>query len=197
MRKAYLFMMVSLDGFFEGPNHDLSWHNVDGEFNEYAIKQLDESGTLMLGRKTYELFAGFWHAALKDASTAEDDLVVARLLEAKEKIVFSRSLDRAGWNNTRLVKDDAYGEVARMKRQPGGDIAIFGSNNLCVNLMQKGLVDEFRIMVNPVVIGKGTPLFTGLGETFGLKLAKTKEFKSGNVLLYYQPAKKKNAKAMK
>lgn len=185
MRKVYLFMMVSLDGFFEGPGHDLSWHNVDEEFNEFANRQLRSTGTLLLGRRTYRLFADFWPKAGNDPKMPEDVHETARLLDKAEKVVFSRTLKEPDWTNARLARD-AAGEVSRLKRMPGKDIAIFGSNNLCVSLMEDGLVDEFRLMVNPVAIGKGTALFRGLGRKHEFKLIKKRTFKSGNILLYYK-----------
>ena len=184
MRKVILFMAVSLDGFFEGPNREIDWHNVDKEFNEFAISQLNEFGTLLFGRVTYQLMAGYWPTP---AATTDDQFVAGKM-NSLPKIVFSRTLDKADWNNTRLVKDNVAEEVNKLKNQPGKDIAIFGSSNLCVSFIQMGLIDEFRIMVNPVVLGNGHPLFGGIRDKLKLKLLKTKTFSSGNVLLYYQPA---------
>lgn len=183
MRKVFLFMMTSLDGHFEGLEHDLSWHNVDDEFNDFATQQLGEIGTLLFGRKTYELMAGYWPTEL-----TRDDPVVARLMNDAPKVVFSHTMNRPEWSNTTLVNDNAARAVRNLKDQPGKDIAIFGSNNLCVSLMQDGLVDEFRIMVSPVVIGAGTPLFKGIKDTVKLKLASDRKFKNGNVLLTYRSA---------
>ena len=183
MRKVFLFMMVSLDGYFEMPNHDLSWHHVDTEFNEaFAIRQLEEIDTLLFGRKTYEMMASFWPTDL-----AKDDPIVARLMNETPKVVFSHTLDKTDWSNTTLVADGAAEEVSRLKNQPGKDIAIFGSNNLCVSLMQDDLVDEFRIMINPVVVGAGTRLFDGIKDKVEMKrTANSREFKNGNVLLTYR-----------
>jgi len=191
LRKIYLFMMVSLDGYFEGPKHDLSWHNVDKEFNAFANRQLKETSTLLLGRRTYQLFADFWPAAAKNPRMPKDVLLTGRLMNKMKKVVFSRTLKRAGWENTRLVSGGAFREVAKLKREPGKDIAILGSNNLCVSLMEKGLVDEFRLMVNPVAIERGTPLFKGAKRRVKLKLIRAKTFKNGNILLYYQLARKR------
>jgi dihydrofolate reductase len=105
------------------------------------------------------------------------------------KVVFSRTLERADWNNTRLIKDNVAEEVLKMKQAQGNDLAVFGSANLVSSLMQTNLVDEHRVMVNPVLIGSGTPLFKNIGQRVNLKLVKTRTFKSGNVLLYYQPEK--------
>lgn len=183
MRSLYLFMMISLDGYFEGPDHDLSWHNVDAEFNGFATKQLAETGTLLFGKRTYELMAGYWPTP----QGSEDDLEVARFMNGMEKFVFSHDPYKADWEHTTAVTGKAAVDaVRRLKAAEGRDIAIFGSNNLCVSLMEEGLVDEFRIMINPVAIGKGTPLFTGLSKKIPLTLIKTKEFKSGNVLHTYR-----------
>jgi dihydrofolate reductase len=183
MRKVFLFMMISLDGYFEGEDHDLSWHNVDEEFNEFAIAQTNNVGTLLFGRKTYELMASYWSSE----PALETDPVVAKQMNETSKMVFSHTLNKADWQNTKLVSDDAAEAVRQLKTQPGKEIGIYGSNNLCVSLMRDGLVDEFRIMVNPVVIGKGTLLFAGINNKVDLKLIDTRKFASGNVLLTYQP----------
>jgi len=183
MRKVFLFMMVTLDGFFEGPDHEIDWHNVNEEFNEFAIDQLNEIGALLFGRVTYEGMASYW-----PTSTAkEDDPVVADKMNTIPKIVFSKTLDKVEWSNSRLVKENIAEEVSQLKQQQGRDLAIFGSANLAVTLLQMGLIDELRIMVNPVVLGAGKSLFTGLHDKVKLKLIKTRTFRSGNVLLYYQP----------
>ena len=178
-------MLTSLDGYFEGADGDISWHNVDAEFNEFAIQQTGEFGALLFGRVTYELMAGYWPTE----SAKRDDPIVAGLMNGLPKIVFSRKLERAEWDNTSLVRENVAEEVLKLKQQPGKDIAVFGSSDLTVTLIEHGLVDEFRIMVNPVVLGDGNPLFKGIQNKLNLKLMKTKTFESGNVLLYYEPAK--------
>ena len=117
----------------------------------------------------------------------ENDPVIAAQMNSFPKIVISRTLDRADWNNTRLIKDNVAEEITRLKQLPGKDLAIFGSANLAASLTQMGLVDEFRIMVNPIVLGKGTPLFKGVDQPLKLELIKAQTFSSGNVLLCYQP----------
>ena len=183
MRKVFLFMMVTLDGFFEGPDHEIDWHNVDEEFNEFATQQLNELDTLLFGRVTYEVMASYWPTQF----AKEDDPVVAGKMNTIPKIVFSRTLDKAEWENSRLVKENVAEEITKLKQQPGRDLAIFGSSDLTASLLEMGMVDELRIMVNPVVLGKGKTLFKGIDEKVNLKLLKTKTFRSGNVLLYYQP----------
>jgi dihydrofolate reductase len=186
MRKVILFMMVTLDGFFEGPNGEIDWHNVDQEFNKFAIEQMDSVDILLFGRKTYELMASYWPTP----AATTDDPIVADKMNRLPKIVFSKTLSSVEWQNTRLVKENVAEEVAKLKHQPGKDLIIFGSSDLAVTFIQHGLLDEFRIMVNPVVLGNGKPLFKGIKDRLNLKLLKTKTFRSGNVLLYYEPVKK-------
>lgn len=191
MRRLVLFMMVSLDGYFEGPNHDLSWHVVDQEFNRFAVEQLKQIGTLLFGRVTYELFADYWPKAGRDPTTSREDLAIAHMIGDVEKIVFSKTLadvkETDGWKNVRLIREAQPEEVKRLKQLSGKDIAIFGSNQLATNLFRMGLIDELRIMVNPVVIGNGNPLFRGASDRVKLNLVRTKTFRSGNVLHYYRP----------
>jgi dihydrofolate reductase len=183
LRKVIIFNLVSLDGYFEGPNHILDWHNVDAEFQEFAIAQLDSAGLLLFGRVTYELMAGFWPTA----AAARDDPLTAAAMNRLPKVVFSRTLDHVNWQNTRLVKENIVAEVWRLKDKPGKDIFIFGSSDLSVALIQHDLIDEFRLLVNPLVLGAGTALFHGIQEVLLLRLLRTQTFKNGNVLLVYQP----------
>jgi dihydrofolate reductase len=186
MCKLFIFNLVTLDGFFEGPNHDISWHNVDGEFNEFAIEQLNSIGTLVFGRVTYEGMASYWPTS----SAIEDDPIIANLMNTLPKIVFSHTLQKAEWNNTGLIKDNIAEEVLKLKQQSGKDLALFGSANLMASLMTLDMIDEYRILVNPVVLGSGTPLFKGGHQKINLKLIKTRTFRSGNVLLCYEPERK-------
>lgn len=185
MRKLFSFNMVTLDGFFAGPGGDISWHNVDDEFNEFAIQQTGTLDVIMFGRVTYEMMASYWptDAAIKD------DPIVADQMNRSAKLVFSRTLDKAEWNNTRLIKDHIAEEIIKLKQQPGKDMALFGSANLMSTLVHLDLIDEHRIMVNPVVLGDGIPLFQGVKKPFKLKLVNSRTFRSGNVMLYYQPDK--------
>ncbi len=189
MRRLFFFMMVSLDGYFEGPNRDISWHNVDEEFNDYAIKQLDEVDTLLFGRVTYQMMASYWPTP----TAVANDPIVAGKMNSLPKIVFSRTLNKAEWNNTRLVKTNIRETISTLKQQPGKDLAIFGSSVLTVSLLQMGLVDELRIMVNPVVLGAGKPLFQGTNGRSSLRLERTQAFHSGNALLCYRPIQAERA----
>jgi dihydrofolate reductase len=184
MRTLYLFDMMTLDGFFEGPaKWEIGWHNVDAEFNEFSIDQLNATDLLLFGRVTYEGMASYWPTP----AAMEDDPEVADKMNSIAKIVFSRTLEKADWNNTRLIHSNTVEEVLKLKRLPGKDMAIFGSANLASTLIKQGLIDEYRIIVNPIVLGKGTALFGGISDQIKLKLVSARAFKSGNVLLRYRP----------
>ncbi len=184
MPKTYLFMMVCLDGFFEGPDHDLYWHNVDQEFVAFAIRQLDDTGTILFGRRTYEMMAAFWPS---EAAVASDPETAKRMNETP-KVVFSNTLREARWRNTTLVPGDRLKDtVEALKRNEQKDIAVLGSSDLSVSLLRLGLLDELRIMVNPVVLGAGKRLFEGIDRPLDLRLYAAQTFTSGNVFLRYQP----------
>ncbi|MGA2628406.1 MAG: dihydrofolate reductase family protein [Candidatus Bathyarchaeia archaeon] len=190
MGKLFTFMTISLDGFFEGRDHDISWHNVDDELNKFAIELLRETDTILFGRRTYELFEDFWPKAVDDPKISKDNLEKARLINNMNKVVFSKTLtkveERENWRNVKLIRDVNSEEIKRWKRESGKDLCIGGSN-LALSFAQLGLIDEIRIMVDPIVLGEGTRLFEGIKDKLNLSLLKTRTFKSGNVLLYYQP----------
>lgn len=182
MRKMYSFMITSADGYHAGPGQALDWHVVDEEFSQFALAQLHDAGTLVFGRVTYELMAAFWPTPAGE----ESDPDVAKAMNTTPKIVISRTLPQATWAGTQIISDHAEQELAKLKQQPGKDIVIQGSSTLTAGLLHTGLLDELRILVNPVILGQGRSLFAGAGKT-GLKLLKAQQFNSGNVLLYYQP----------
>ncbi len=178
MRKLFWQMMVSLDGFMEGPNRELDWHVVDDDFNRYVADMLGSIDAILLGRVTYQLFVDYWPSSTDAEAPAMNDL---------PKIVFSRTLKKVEWKNSRLVKENVAEEIARLKQQPGKDLALFGSADLASTFMRLGLIDEVRIFVNPVVLGGGNPMFKDVKDRTALKLLKTETLSSGVVLLYYQP----------
>lgn len=184
--KIILFNMVSLDGFFAGPGGEIDWHRVDEEFNEFAIQQLNATDGLIFGRITYQMMASFWPTPL----ALQDDPIVAEKMNTLPKLVASRTLQTVAWNNARLFKADVTQEIATLRQQPGRDLFIFGSANLAATLIQNGLIDEYRLMVNPVVLGSGRPLFQGVHPPLYLQLLWTKTFQNGNVLLVYRPDNK-------
>jgi dihydrofolate reductase len=183
VRKLVSFMVVTLDGYYEGPDGEFDWPNVDDEFYEFSISQLNDIDTLLFGRVTYEGMASFWPTP----AALEADPAVAERMNAISKIVFSSTLDTADWQNTRLVDGNVADTVTELKQQPGMDLALFGSPSLTVRLLEQGLVDELRVMVHPILLGAGKSLFRGLNERVPVQLTRTTTFSSGNVLLRYRP----------
>jgi dihydrofolate reductase len=181
MRKVIFQMLISLDGYFEGPEKEIDWHNVDDEFNDYAFDFLNSVDTILLGRVTYELMAAYWPTE----TAITNDPIVAEKMNNLEKIVFSTTLKRAKWNNTILCNKDIAEKVQNLKQSTGKNIAIFGSSDLVVALLPSGLIDELCILINPVILGRGKSLFSGINTRLNLTLIKTKIFRSGNVMLCY------------
>ena len=182
MRKLIVWNMVTLDGYFEGARPwDLDWHEYvwGPELERFSLDQAKEVGELLFGRKTYEGMAAHW-------STAKGE--TAEFMNSIPKVVFSSTLETAGWTNTRLVKGRAEEEVARLKRETGKDLFIFGSAELTNSLTRQGQVDEYRIGLNPLVLGGGTPMFKPNGEQMRLKLLEARPMQSGVVLLRYARA---------
>ena len=173
--------MVTLDGFFEGPNQEIDWHNTDNEFNEFAIEQTSSVDTILFGRVTYQLMASYWPT---ETATSADP-IVADLMNRLSKIVFSGTLESVDWNNTRLISENAQKEIQNLKIQQGKDMVIFGSATLISSIMD--VIDEHRVMVNPILLRRGIALFKGTGDRMKLKLVNTRTFLSGNVLLSYEP----------
>jgi len=183
MRKLSVFNLVTLDGYFAGQDGDISWHNVDEEFQELANAASNSGNTLLFGRVTYELMVSYWPTP----EAIKNDPIVAAGMNKAEKIVFSRTLDRVDWNNTRLVKSDMIAEIRKLKQQSGTDLTVLGSGSIVSQLAQERLIDEFQILLNPVVIGRGKTMFEGVKDRFSLKLTKTRVFGNGNILLNYEP----------
>jgi dihydrofolate reductase len=184
MRRLIVFNQVTLDGYFADVNGDMSWaHKQDAEWNAFVAGNASGGGVLLFGRITYELMASYWPTPV----AIKNDPVVAEGMNNLPKVVFSRTLDKASWSNTRLVKDDMAAAVRKMKKEPGKDLVILGSGSIIAQLAQEGLIDEYQIVVNPVVLGKGRTMFDGIKEKLTLKLTKTRAFGNGNVLLCYEP----------
>ncbi|OPY31930.1 MAG: hypothetical protein A4E32_01538 [Methanomassiliicoccales archaeon PtaU1.Bin124] len=188
-------MSISLDGYFEGPDHDISWHHVDDEFNDFAISQLRETAITCYGRRTYELMESYWPKAAEDPSTSEQDREIARLINEGRKIVFSRTLqtvnERKNWKDVTLHHEIDPDLIRLMKNETDRNIGVGGSE-LATSFVMHGLLDELRLMVNPIILGKGTPLLKGLEGRLDLELIRTRNFSSGNVLLCYRPVHKRS-----
>jgi dihydrofolate reductase len=177
-------MSVSLDGFIEGPDRELDWHLVDDELHRHFNEQLGAMGAFMSGRVTYELMAGFWPTADSDPSSTGPMVEFARIWRDMPKIVFSRTLERADWNTT-VVRDVDPDQVRELKAQPGGDL-VLGGADIAAAFMRHDLIDEYRLYVHPVVIGRGKPLFPAADTKLDLQLAEARTFGNGVVLLRYQ-----------
>jgi dihydrofolate reductase len=183
-----VFNQVSLDGYFTDRNGDMSWaHKDDPEWNAFASENAkggEDGGRLLFGRKTYEMMASFW-----PTKAALDQMpAVAKGMNNMQKVVFSRTLDKATWQNTKLVKGDLVAEVRKMKKAPGGDMVILGSGTIVSQLTQAGLIDEYQFVVDPIVLGDGRTLFEGVKNKLSLKRTNARTFGNGNVVLTYQPA---------
>lgn len=186
MPRLVVFENVTLDGYFSGVNGDISWAHKDqkdAEWDAFVAENASGGGRLLLGRKTYELMASYWPTP----AAAENDPDVAKGMNSLPKVVFSRTLDKATWSNTRLVKGGLVEEVRKMKKEPGKDIAILGSGSVVSQLAPEGLIDEYQIVLNPTVIGAGRTMFEGLKEKLTLKRTRVRAFKNGNVVLFYEP----------
>ncbi len=186
MRKVISFMHVSLDGFTTGPNGELEWAIVDEELNPYVDDLFKSVDTALYGRVTYLVMQSYWPTVLTDQDAAPRDLAHARWVENVSKIVYSRTLSHANWNNSRLVNDHIAEDIASLKQQPGLDLMIFGSPRLTHSFMHLGLIDEYRLFLNPIVLGGGIPLFQGISDWTKLKLLATKTFQAGVVGLHYE-----------
>jgi len=185
MPTLMVFDQVTLDGYFTSANGDMSWaHKSDPEWNEFVAGNASGGGRLVFGRVTYDMMASYWPTP----QAARDNPVVAKQMNAMPKIVFSKTMDKASWSNTMLIKDDPAPAMRQLKKEPGENMVILGSGSIVSQLAQAGLVDEYQIIVNPLVLGKGKTLFATVKERVGLKLTKTRAFQNGNVLLCYAPA---------
>jgi len=187
MQKLTVFNHVTLDGYFTGPGGDLSWAHRpsdDEEWNAFVAGNAQGGGVLVFGRVTYEMMAGYWPTP----QALENNPVIAERMNAHRKVVLSRTLDRAAWNNTALVKENMADELRAMKRQPGPGLVILGSGQIVAQLASEGVIDEYQFVVNPIVLGAGRTMFEGVPRKLSLKPTKTRLFANGNVLMCYEPA---------
>ncbi|GAA2151603.1 dihydrofolate reductase family protein [Nocardioides koreensis] len=183
MGKVVLFMSVSVDGFFEGPDRELDWHRVDDELHGHFNETLADMGAFLDGRRTYELMADFWPSADADPSAPAPVAEFARIWREMPKVVFSRTLSSAGWNTT-IARSVSVDEIRAMCAEPGGDLALGGAD-LAASFLALDLVDELRLYVHPVLIGRGRRLFPGADLRRDLELVETRTFGNGVVLLHY------------
>jgi dihydrofolate reductase len=187
LRRLYVSMIVSLDGFIEGPGRELDWFQDDAHFDRYAQEMIDSVGLALYGRRAYELMLSYWPDAERNPRSPTD-LAFARKMNALPKLVLSRTLDRAEWNNTRIVKDRVGETIAELKQQPGKPIVAWAGAGLVSTLTRLGLVDEYRLIVHPVLLGRGTPLFQDIEARRQLRLVRTTQLGDQLAVLCYEPA---------
>ena len=188
MRKVIVSNLISLDGFIDGPGKDLSWMTPGPEFFVYAQKLMSDIDAVLFGRITYQMMESYW----TKPDVMRDDPLVAKPMNELPKWVFSETLKKASWgrwDNARVSADPA-GTVRKLKAEKGKDMVIFGSGGLVSALTPHGLIDEYRLLVAPVILGSGTPEFQGLSKRVVLKLASVETFDSRLVMLTYHPEKK-------
>lgn len=182
MGKLIAYNFTTLNGYFKGPDNDISWHRHGEEESGFASDNLEAKATLLFGRVTYEMMADFWPTPMAIENMPE----VAKGMNEAEKIVFSTTLESADWTNTTLIKDDLVESVRKLKAIPGKVMTILGSGSIIAQLAEARLIDEYQFMIDPVAIGEGTPSFQGLTRKLDLKLIDHRVFKSGVVLLSYE-----------
>src|SRR5688572_15558110 len=188
-RRLYVSMIVSLDGFIEGRQRELDWfEDGDPEFERYCDEMLDSVGLALYGRRSYELMLQYWPNAEKNPRSAVD-LTFARKMNALPKLVLSRTLETAEWSNTTILKDDVGERIRELKRTPGKPIVAWAGAGLVRTLAELDLIDEYRLIVHPVLLGSGTPLFQGLSERRKLRLSRTTQLGKSLVVLCYEPAR--------
>jgi dihydrofolate reductase len=185
MRSLIVFNQVSLDGYFVDARGDMSWaHKNDAEWQAFTQENASGGGELVFGRVTYQMMAGYWPTPMAAAASP----LVAERMNSLPKVVFSNTLETASWSNTRLVKGDIVAAVRTMKAEPGPGMAIMGSGTIVAQLTAAGLIDEYQLCINPIVLGGGRTMFEGVKEKVKLKFKKERTFKNGNVVVWYEPA---------
>ncbi len=185
-RKLEAFIQISLDGYYCDSSGDMSFAHKppeDTEWHEFVTENASGEGMLLFGRTTYDMMAAWWPTPMAAQAMPE----VAARMNAIPKIVFSRTLDFAEWSNTTLVKGDLVETVGRMKGETGPDMTILGSGSIVRQLADAGLIDSFQVVVNPVALGAGKSLFSGLSRKVELVLTNTRVFRNGSVVLWYKP----------
>ena len=183
MDKISSFNFITLNGYLNGSDGDINWHRHGAEENQYAADSLQSGSTLIFGRKTYEMMAAYWPAPM----AMENDPTVAEGMNNANKIVISGTLKKADWKNTKIISNDVVNEIKRLKELPGNGFTLLGSGSILTLFSENGLIDEYQIMIDPVAIGNGTPIFNEIRQPLNLKLTGVKAFKSGVVLLSYKP----------
>ena len=194
-RRIIAFNRVTADGYIAAPDGNLNWVVPDDEIDKAGAENLGQTDTILFGRRTYEMFEGFWPHALDDSGGASDPHSGARKSPAIRamavwineaiKMVFSRTRKDVTWKNSRLLREFDPRQVEAMKKEPGKDMMIFGSGTIASQLTEHGLIDEYQFVVNPVVLGNGRSLLSGVAKSARLDLVEAIPYKSGNVRIRY------------
>jgi dihydrofolate reductase len=185
MRRLLVFNAMSLDGFIADAQGDMSWaHQRDEQWSSFAAANASGEAVLVFGRKTYDMMAGYWPTE----AAAEHSPLLAKRMNALKKIVFSRSMKKAVWQNATLGKGELRDQVKRLKQQAGPDLVVLGSASIVAQLSDARLIDEYQIALAPVLLGGGKSMFAGMRERLALELAGSRSFQNGNVFLTYHPA---------
>jgi dihydrofolate reductase len=188
MRKLILSIHKTLDGFIEGPNGQLDWMNFNDEMWNYINDILNNVGTALFGRVAYQAFEKYWPAAATNPSSPKNEVQFAHWIEKTPKVVFSKTLEKAEWKNSKLIRENLAEEVLKLKQEADKDLLLFGGANIASEFMKLGLIDTYRINIYPTVLGNGKPLFQGVKDKFNLKAVKTRTFDSGVVGVHYEQA---------
>ena len=185
MRKLVFFMHTSLDGFVAGPNGEMEWINIDDTMFDFVATMTDNADTALYGRVTYEMMQGYWPKAGEQPNATKHDIEHSAWYNKVSKIVLSRTMSETGLKNTKVISNQLADNINKIKQQNGKNILIFGSPTASHSLLNKGLIDEFWLFVNPVLLGRGIPLFKDVPETIKLKLIETRTFSCGVIALHY------------
>lgn len=183
MRTLNVFNFVTLNGFYKGPGEDISWNKHGAEESEHAENGLQSGNILLFGRRTYEMMAGFWPTEQASIMMPE----VAEGMNKAEKIVISHSLTNPSWNNSRVIGGDIGKAVRELKASADRDITILGSGSIVAQLTDLKLIDSYQLMINPIALGDGTPLFKGIKQPLDLKLVNSSILSNGMLVLDYEP----------
>jgi dihydrofolate reductase len=189
MRRVVLLEHISLDGYLAAPDGDMEWIHVDDELWEYLTPVIDAADTVVYGRKTYEMMQAYWPNAASDPNATPHDIHHGEWVRTATKLIFSRTLPSAPWDasgEATLIRDDVAGVIAQMRQESHGrDVLVLGSASLARKLIAGGLVDDYRLQVNPIVLGGGTPLFPETATRRSLGLVSSRSFASGVAALHY------------
>jgi dihydrofolate reductase len=185
MRKIISFVHISLDGFIAGPNGELNWAKVDEEMFEHVGKRIGKTDTALYGRVTYEMMENYWPTAGKKPNASKHDIEHSKWYGNVQKIVLSKTMKDAALPNTTIITGNLSDSINEIKQQPGTEILVFGSPTATHALMQENLIDGYWLFLNPIILGKGIPLFTGIRDKINLNLLNTHQFSSGVTELNY------------